>query len=678
MRPRTFLCKSHPDFHMPADVDVGIGFDGFTYAKRLKECGADAVAIFAKCHYGHSYYDTKVGVRHPRLHKDMLAEVVRGCRANDVGIVAYFSVFLDTAAVTKHPEWRLKATRATTDAGFDSGNYLPVCVNSGYGRESLIPQSVEVARNYDVDELFYDTMTGFQPCYCDACVKLFGAPVPSSDQGDEWLRYVRWYRSCYDNFFAEVAAAVHAARADLTVAFNWEWGVRRPNDPPAHITRLSADLIPTGTVASNLCHYFAGTGYPFDYMCGRFLHGLGDWNNAPSETIKYTAAATVANGGSFYIIDRQLPDGRLEERGWSMMKDVFGYVQARRDVLEGTVHAPETAVLLSHDHLMGDKLQYFPDSDARRKRAEAFEGVSRMFMHHGRHYTALSTTTLQRRVREYRLVIVPEVEYLDSGVVATLRSYVKEGGTLLVTQSETTAGLCPELFELAGVRHEGFSALEYGYWDAGSAEPLAARGRFSDVKPVDGAEEIVRRICPLKAGKGGAAFGHGLAPADRYEGFAMATCRTVGKGRIVYLAMPAFAQYWQNQNPYLAQLVFSLVDRLLPDPMVRVSTGAQVEMTTMRKGRDLIVHLVNHSGRERLLGYWYPLTEYVPEIRGIEIQIRVGTRSPVASFEPKGTRIKYRRQNGYACFKVPRLHFMESIRIKGYFTGGTRTARGAR
>jgi hypothetical protein len=668
MSKRTFLCKSHPDFHIPADVDVGEGFDGDAYARRLKECGADAVAMFAKCHYGHCYYDTKIGYKHPRLKKDMLAEVVRGCRAHGLGIVAYYSVFLDTAAVAHHPNWRLKATSNATDAGFDSGHYQPVCVNSGYAQELLIPQSIEIATNYDVDEIFYDTMTGFQPCFCDACTRLFGGPIPTSHDDSRWLEYVRWYRTCYDDFFATAAARVHEAKPGLTVAFNWEWGVRRPTDPPPHISRISSDLIPTGTVASNLTHYFAGTGYPFDYMCGRFLHGLGDWNSAVPETIKYTASATIANGGSFYIIDRQLPNGQLEARAYEMMRDVFGFVQSRRDVVEGIAHVAETAVLLSHDHLMGERLQFFPDSEARKKRAEPFEGVSRMFMHHARHYTALSTANLLRRAAEYRLVIVPETEYLNTATVSALRDYVTSGGTLLLTQSESEAGLNRELLDLAGVKHEGFSELGYCYFERPGAEPAAARGRFSNVKPLSGATEVVRAIAPLRAGKGGAQFGHGLAPANAYEGYAMAVERSVGKGKVIYLAMPAFGQYWQNQNPYIAELVFKLMDRLLPDPLVRVETRAQIEMVATRKERDLIVHLVNHSGRERLLGYWYPLTEYVPEIRDIPVSIRLGKGSPAMTFAPSGAKVEYECKDGYAKFTVPSLHFMESIRVPGYFT----------
>lgn len=663
---KIYLCRLHPDFHMPADVDVGAGFDGMAYAQRLKANGVDAVAFFAKCHYGHSYYYITVGYRHPRLQCDMLAEVVRGCRAEGLGIVVYFSVFLDTAAVTHHSDWALRAATSATDAGFDSGNFLPVCVNSPYLEELFIPQSIEVVTKYDVDEVFYDTMTGFQPCYCPHCQARFGHPIPHGSDDPRWLEYVAWYRACYDHFYAATARAVHEANPRVGIIFNWEWGVRRPVDPPPHITRLAADLIPTGTVASALTHYFAGSGYPSDYMCGRFLHGLGDWNNSTPQTVTYTAAATITNGGSFYIIDRQLPDGRLEERAYAMMRTVFEFVRARREVVEGTAHVPETAVLLSHDHLMGDKLHFFPDAAARKERSSPFEGASRMFMHHGRHYTAISTQTLARRAREYAVIILPETEYLDTATLDVLSAYVEQGGALLVTQAPAAAGLNSRLLELAGVEQHGFSDLNYTYFGAGP-EPAAASGVCALVTPTHGAHEIVPLIAPRRAGKGGAKFGHGRAPAGAYEGHAAVTERRVGAGRVVYCAMPVFGEYWRAQNPYISALVFELLDRLLPRPLARVHTPAQVELVAVRKDDDLIVHLVNHSCREQLLGYWYPLIEYMPIVRDIAVEIRVNERRPCARFAPSGAPAQYDVENGYARVVIKELEFMESIVLQDYF-----------
>jgi hypothetical protein len=236
-----------------------------------------------------------------------------------------------------------------------------------------------------------------------------------------------------------------------------------------------------------------------------------------------------------------------------------------------------------------------------------------------------------------------------------------------VTQSEAPEGLNKAILDLAGVAHEGVSDLYYGYFGRKGVEPAAARGHFANVKPVNGAIELIPVISPLKAGKGGAKFGHGLAPPDRYEGYAAVTERAVGRGKVIYVAMPAFKQYWQNQNPYVSELVLSLVDRLVPRPLARVETKAQVEMVAVRKNNDLIVHLVNHSCRERLQGHWYPVFEYMPVIRNIPVSIRVGDATPGIRSAPAGEEVAYTVQEGYAKLVVPELEFMESVVVKGYF-----------
>ncbi|TVQ19363.1 MAG: hypothetical protein EA382_16525 [Spirochaetaceae bacterium] len=669
---KVFLCKLHPDFHMPADVDIGVGFDADAYAARLASIGVDAVAFFAKCHYGHAYYDTKVGTKHPRLDYDMFAAVAKACATHDLGLIAYFSVFLDTVAVEAHPDWELQATDSKVDAGFDSGNYRPVCVNSAYLEELFIPQAIEIATQYKVDEILLDTMTGFKPCYCSACKASFGRPIPHSSDEPHWLEYVAWYRDSYDRFFERTADAIAAANPNVAVAFNWEWGVRRPTDPPAHIARITADLIPTGVVASEVTHYSAGTGFPHDYMCGRFLDGLGDWNNNTRESILYTASATIANGASFYIIDRQLPDGSLEERGWEMARDVFSFVQQRHSVVVDTEHVAETALLHSYNHQMGDRLQFFPEPVVRQQRMAPFEGASRMFMFHARHYTAISVPTLLRDVDRYQLVIVPETEFMEDETVERLAGFVESGGRLLITQSPGDAGVHEGLLELAGVRIDAFSPLEYTYFGE-LPEPNAASGRCALAKPVGGAVEIVRQIAPLRAGHKGAKFGHGRAPAHAYEGYAAATERRVGKGTVIYCALPIFGEYWRRPNPHAQRLMWSLLDRIQPSPIVKVSTGAQVEMTTMRKGDDLIVHLVNHSGRELLIGNWYPVTEYMPVIRDIGVAIRLsgGASLPtMPMLEPSHEPLAATSRDGYAHVTVPELEFMQSIVVAGHFGGG--------
>ena len=88
------LCKLHPDFHIPGDtVGVGENFDGMAYVATLKEHAVDTIVVFAKCHYGLSYYPTKIGTVHPGLVKDIVDEVSKGAEAQKLECVCYSAFF---------------------------------------------------------------------------------------------------------------------------------------------------------------------------------------------------------------------------------------------------------------------------------------------------------------------------------------------------------------------------------------------------------------------------------------------------------------------------------------------------------------------------------------------------------------------------------------------------------
>jgi hypothetical protein len=55
----------HLDFHTPAGVAVGDQFDATTFFDTLESAKVNSIALFAKCHHGYSYFNTKVGTHHP-------------------------------------------------------------------------------------------------------------------------------------------------------------------------------------------------------------------------------------------------------------------------------------------------------------------------------------------------------------------------------------------------------------------------------------------------------------------------------------------------------------------------------------------------------------------------------------------------------------------------------------
>lgn len=187
-----FLCLSHPDFHTPDSVVMGEGFDAEEYVLRMKDAGADAVAMFGSCHYGYCYFPSKIGTVHPNLRQDLSGEVSKACRKHGLGIVAYHSVFPVDEVARRFPDWRFKSVdwKVDSNAGYDHGRYSKLRVNSPYLEEYFLPILKETLRHCELDELFLDTMQGAEPCRCRHCERKFGAPIPESYEADPegWKR----------------------------------------------------------------------------------------------------------------------------------------------------------------------------------------------------------------------------------------------------------------------------------------------------------------------------------------------------------------------------------------------------------------------------------------------------------------------------------------------------------
>ena len=89
------LRRVHLDFHTPDFIEnVGAGLNAEHFADVLAKGAVEQTAFFAKCHYGNSYYPTKIGRRHPGLTCDMLGEFTKAANKRCVKVFAYYSLQL--------------------------------------------------------------------------------------------------------------------------------------------------------------------------------------------------------------------------------------------------------------------------------------------------------------------------------------------------------------------------------------------------------------------------------------------------------------------------------------------------------------------------------------------------------------------------------------------------------
>ncbi len=153
----------HLDFHTgPAIPDVGRDFDAREFARTFKKAHVDSVTVFAKCHHGHLYYDTKRPERHPNLEKglDLLGEQVEALHREGIRAPIYISIQCDEYAANTHPEWVCQRVDGTLVAPkpltreFYQWQILDMA--SPY-QDFLADQTAEILKKFKpVDGIFFD------------------------------------------------------------------------------------------------------------------------------------------------------------------------------------------------------------------------------------------------------------------------------------------------------------------------------------------------------------------------------------------------------------------------------------------------------------------------------------------------------------------------------------------
>ncbi len=665
--PGAGYTTSHPDFHLPDAVAVGGGFDVEKYVATLKRGQVDVVYFFAKCHYGNSYYDTKVGRRHPGLRTDLMRPISEACRRAGIKFIVYFSGGIDTYAAKQHTDWRaqVKLNEPPAPVAPDANVYLNVCLFGPYTDEWLIPQMREAAREYEMDGMMTDTMSSFV-CCCPHCRAGFtrdtGMTFPLDENDPTWAAFARWRYEQKDVFARKICRAVQAERPGLPVGLNWMYSIRDPAPPPPEIGYLLADDCRGAAETSMTARYFAGTGLPFEIMTGRFLHGLGDWSIKPLDMLKQNMAVTAANGGRCTLIDRQLPDGHLDGEYYRRLGDVFGFVHERAAAFRDAAPAAQTAILHSASSVFGAEKQFY---GRHAEQMKSVEGAALVLTETSRHTTLLGEAALTERIADYESVILPESRAIAPDLQERLREYVRNGGVLLATHpcARDASGRMP-LADVFGVAAGSEYDSEQGYLLFASGEehefaglPLLVRGRGVRLQ-CRGARPLGGYYEPMSQGL----FGWGVPPPAAAASAPGIVLNEFGKGRAVFLAAPLFAALRNNYNPLGAWLIDRLLRLAVARPLLDVQAEPGLEVSLMRQTGGYVIHLINKGGERQLGGPW----RVIPSIRPsgpVRFRLRLPSRPKAIVPVPDDHAIEWRWAEGSLECSTPAVPIHLAVRV---------------
>lgn len=655
----------HMDFHMPEfPVEAIRNFDARTFVDHLERGRINMVALFSKCHFGNSFYDTKVGHKHAGLAADFLMEAATECRRRGMFTYAYYSLCTDVHAYEEHDNWR-----AIDRNGAPSGIHGPwarLCLNTPYKEELVLPQLTEIIQDYPVDALWLDIPLCFanDGCFCASCRRKYQAmhgremDTLSPEDGVTWN-----YDACI-RLIREVKHRIAIMEKDILICSNRSGHL----DAPRTFTEANDILCWESQPRHNyLSHSFTSRyvrtlNRPCQVMSVRFYQGWGDLTLKPAAQMTTEFAAMIGNGAAATSGDQVNVDGTLQPAVYDMFDTAFGFVAEREDLLR-RAHSVKDVALLA------------PVPDARRVApqalAEPMLGAHKLLVEsHVQHdiLSALDTGAYA----DYRTILLPGPGDYAPGQVECLRGWVEAGGTLIGCGASLVRDGNMLLEDLFGIEYLEPSVFSVSHFRPrpevrGETADLVLQCRAQTQKVIArGATVVADSYAPQGESTNLRAFRHAecAPPATQPAPYPFATVHTAGKGKAVYIAGAVFQAYWTYNHHWLRQFVAGLYDYVQPEPLYTVELPATVETNLMQlDDGDLLLNLVDYQVGHQASQTAIPAIETVYPFHQARCRVRMDTVQAVI-LEPQGDSLDFYTSDGQVEFTIPTFTTMAMVRLR--------------
>ncbi len=614
-------------FSDPTDARYCARFDGRELVRQAVAAHSEYVVIWAR-DGDYAYHDSKLLPKAPGLGtRDPLREAVDEARRLRVPLIAYCVVQQGGHFLKAHPEWEMR--------GPDGQPIGRFCLNSGYLEAMKQILAEELA--YGLAGFHIDMLDqGFGPpygCWCGVCreafAKEFGHAPPAGVTWDAaWDEMLEFrYRSSV-RFERALAAHLKALDPRATIDFNYHgnppFSFEVGQRPVQHAGNADFVTGETGVwgfsalgVGLNAEFYRAATpGRPVQVAMQRGVRMYHDQTTRPLNDLRWELTTLLAHGAFVTMVDKTGFEGGLDPVAYERIGAAFAEARAQRPHYG---HEPVAEVGLYFSSRTRDWIgrenpgRYF----------QGFMGAHRAcVLAHLGFGVVLDENASAATLARFPVVCLPNVGILSAAEIALLRSYVEQGGTLLVTGTSGQFGARGQplgegmLDALIGARVKGRldSNDNWVRLDAtGAGDKATPSALLADLRPdwpwlVEGPATIYepttarpygqllkpQRTTRQREGKEGTAWP--MSP-EAPVGPAVLV-NPVGRGTVLTLAAsPDFAT--AGEHPVVeARVLFRNAVRFLnPRPRIEIAAPATVEtvVTDEPARRTLRVHCVAYN-----------------------------------------------------------------------------------
>lgn len=428
----------HCDFHASES-------EGMTIGATLKEedireicdlLDPDFIQVDSKGHPGWASFPSAVGNSITRMNGDPLTVWRKVTEEEGVDLYTHYSGIFDYKYVAEHPE-----EACMSASGQRSGSAARA--NGRYVDDILIPQLKEIAA-HGVNGIWIDgdcwgTQADFDPRTVREFEQSTGIDLKGKLPSEEGMPYYQEYRDfcreLFRNYVRHYLAEVKKDYPDFKIASNWAFSDHMPEEVCVDVDFLSGDLPDKD---SYYWGRFSGRalekqGKPWDLMAWEFRNVSGQIPKTPAQLMQ-EAASVISLGGGFQMYIPQARDGSPRMKRIRAVEPLRDFMKQRKQWCFGGHLRPQIAVLLStHNRYLEASNLFSRDGGER-----AF-GLVNLLCDAGHSVSAASEHDLRDGgIDRYPLIAIPELMYaLEPEMMETIRAYVENGGSLLLTGATT-------------------------------------------------------------------------------------------------------------------------------------------------------------------------------------------------------------------------------------------------
>lgn len=444
----------HLDFHTsPLIPGIGEKFDKKEWQDTLRKAAVDSITVFATCHHGYAYYNTKVGARHPHLNFDLLRAQIDACREIDVKTPVYLTAGINSYASEIHPEWgEIDYTGKIYDPLHP--HFHKMCFNSPY-LDFLCAQIREVAELFpEANGIFTDIIHQGQ-CCCKYC--LAGMLENGLDPRLEADRK-KYAGTVLLNYYKKTYEAAKWKNPDMPIFHNSGHITIGSEEILNYFSHFELESLPTGGWGYDhypmSAAYVRNLGKEFLGMTGKFQTTWGEFGGFKHpNALRYECAAMIANGSKCSVGDQLHPSARLDRSTYEIIGTAYNEVREKEAWCDNVKSAAEIAILSG----------FIPERPVAGRELPGDVGASRILLESHVPFDIVDTLMDWSR---YKYLLLPDSVRISDKVRFKLNSFMANGGKLILSGVSGMALDKDEFVFDMNIAHEGTSPYQPDYVEA--------------------------------------------------------------------------------------------------------------------------------------------------------------------------------------------------------------------